>query len=157
MIALIKDITVWHSVMSWNDVASVAYSTEPSPGHCVLWQYSLTPACHPTYTSTSLLSLTLLIYIQIHSKCFLGNYVYTIHNGWTTQAPDNSHGRSTGIRGGDGDMQQEGGCSREEQGVWWAHGGFGSRAVDTVWPCRDGQTGGHFCSVTTGYSLCILC
>ena len=41
MISLLKDITVCHSVMSWNDIASVAYSTEPQHGQCVL-QYKVT-------------------------------------------------------------------------------------------------------------------
>lgn len=68
MISLIKDITVSHSVMSWNDIASVAYSTESS----------LASVCYTIHFDTSVSSniqilwktheSTLLIYIQILSK-----------------------------------------------------------------------------------------
>ena len=153
MIALIKVITVWHSVMSWNDIASVAYSTEPSPGHCVIWHYSLTPTCHPTCTSTSLFSLT----VNLHSdplKMFFRETMFTqstMDGLYKHQIIVMADGQ-TGVRGGDRDMQQEGGCSGQSKvlGVRWAHEWFGSRAVDTMWPCRDRQTGGHFCSITTG-------
>lgn len=81
--------------MRWNDIASEVYSTEPSPGHCVL-HYSPTLVCHRTVKSASLFSLTLLIYIQTHSKWLKDTmYVCTINNGWTIQAPDNRHDRST--------------------------------------------------------------
>lgn len=69
MISLIKDITVWHSVMMrWNDIASVAYSTESS---LAIVCYNITPWHQCVIKQTNALeskSSMLLIYIQMHSK-----------------------------------------------------------------------------------------
>ena len=83
------------------------------------------------------------------------NSVHTTHdgkkstNGWTIQAPDNRGDQSTHRSEGERQAEYKT-CGRKGPRRGKA------RAVDTVWPCRDGQTGGHVYSVTTAYILCIL-
>lgn len=58
--------------MSWNDIASVAYSTEPSPAR----------VCHNITTSNvQIHESLLLIYIQNPLEMVKRNYVHTIHDG----------------------------------------------------------------------------